>query len=851
MTMFQKLTRFRGFATTASAWMMVVLVFGAVVRAQAQVGAVPVYPAALFSQSAPGTEPVRVFTTDRFVYALDATKDRITVWKKDNFGTVVTNFNGIAAVANDAGLKGDQFLTPRGLAKHPTQNLIAVTDQAGGATQKLRFYAFDETDDTVTFTFLGFYGGLQNPSDVAFFPDGSVVVGGNGYSILKPYVTRLAGASYSALTAVSGNLFPNPLNEGSVDGLWVDPDNDHLFVASGTRHCVYELIDGVLVQTFGTPGISGASGGKLFYPTDACTWRDATLDRKRLLIADMKNNRIAVYDLEFPATPVAFFGGSGGELGKMGSPNSVYALSGTTQIAVADTSNRRIQIFELDSDSDGDPDVTDPFPILADSDGDGLTDIDEINIYHTDPYDPDTDNDGLTDGEEVQLGTDPLNPDTDGDGLTDGDEVLLYGTDPKDVDGDGDGLSDYEEVVVHGTNPWDRDTDGDGLSDGEEVQLGTDPLNPDTDGDGVSDGDEIHGWGDNFASDPLNPDTDGDGLSDGWERYFGTDPLNPDTDDDGFSDGEEIYDYGSDPLDPQSPAFNDIVVIGPDWFLEGTTAALTVKLGSVPTEDMTVNIFGYVPGCIEGDASLVFPAGVHEATLHLQLLDGTVGTTLSFGPTGYSSPSTYSFVVLNLDPVILMAEAATNQVEQGASVQLSALAVDSGPDTLTYTWTFSDGSSPLTGPLVTNVFNVASNVLVTLVVDDGDGGSASTSFFVNVVSTEPSVPPTMEYTAITETTATFRVPTTHRNLDYIVIMSDTLDTDLASWFPWLLLDSATIAATADEGTFSTLPVWPPLGPVDVVVDDQPDGYTYFTFDITQLYGSYDTLFLSVFHADND
>jgi len=35
----------------------------------------------------------------------------------------------------------------------------------------------------------------------------------------------------------------------------------------------------------------------------------------------------------------------------------------------------------------------------------------------------DTDGDGLTDGQEIELGTDPLNPDTDGDGLLDGDEV--------------------------------------------------------------------------------------------------------------------------------------------------------------------------------------------------------------------------------------------------------------------------------------------------------------------------------------------------------------------------------------------------------------------------------------------
>ena len=36
---------------------------------------------------------------------------------------------------------------------------------------------------------------------------------------------------------------------------------------------------------------------------------------------------------------------------------------------------------------------------------------------------PDTDGDGLTDDQEVAIGTDPQNPDTDGDGTNDGDEV--------------------------------------------------------------------------------------------------------------------------------------------------------------------------------------------------------------------------------------------------------------------------------------------------------------------------------------------------------------------------------------------------------------------------------------------
>ena len=106
--------------------------------------------------------------------------------------------------------------------------------------------------------------------------------------------------------------------------------------------------------------------------------------------------------------------------------------------------------------------------------------------YSPNPYKADTDGDGLTDGEEVLIyGTDPLCIDTDGDGLTDGEEVLTYGTDPLRWDTDGDGLSDKFEVEYGGTVVyWDGTTKSGGL----------DPLNPDTSGDGVTDGDAVNGY---------------------------------------------------------------------------------------------------------------------------------------------------------------------------------------------------------------------------------------------------------------------------------------------------------------------------------------------------------------------
>ena len=74
--------------------------------------------------------------------------------------------------------------------------------------------------------------------------------------------------------------------------------------------------------------------------------------------------------------------------------------------------------------------------------------------------------------------------DTDGDGLSDYDEihgVLGYTSDPNKVDTDNDGLSDYDEVrgtFGFVTNPNRRDTDGDRVDDWLEIRYGTDPTDP-------------------------------------------------------------------------------------------------------------------------------------------------------------------------------------------------------------------------------------------------------------------------------------------------------------------------------------------------------------------------------------
>ncbi len=86
--------------------------------------------------------------------------------------------------------------------------------------------------------------------------------------------------------------------------------------------------------------------------------------------------------------------------------------------------------------------------------------------------------------------------DTDGDGLLDAWEVQVFHTDPTKKDTDSDGFADRVEIEK-GFNPLgkgrliDTDTDGDGLVDRLELAFGSDPLNADTDGDTYPDGKEV------------------------------------------------------------------------------------------------------------------------------------------------------------------------------------------------------------------------------------------------------------------------------------------------------------------------------------------------------------------------
>ena len=95
--------------------------------------------------------------------------------------------------------------------------------------------------------------------------------------------------------------------------------------------------------------------------------------------------------------------------------------------------------------------------MASDLDGDGLP-LGWENTYGLNEFSNDAsvdaDTDGLSNLAEYQAQTSPTAADTDADGLSDQQELNVYQTNPLIADGDGDGYSDGEEVA-QGTDPND------------------------------------------------------------------------------------------------------------------------------------------------------------------------------------------------------------------------------------------------------------------------------------------------------------------------------------------------------------------------------------------------------------
>jgi len=293
--------------------------------------------------------------------------------------------------------------------------------------------------------------------------------------------------------------------------------------------------------------------------------------------------------------------------------------------------------------------------LRGDGDGDGIPDADEHRLG-LDPRGAsdgvtDLDGDGLDNAREFRLGTDPRHADTDGDGLSDLREVDVTSTDPRRADTDGDGVGDASDErpltridarlevagaalrgvafavrlrltvdgepasgpleitlglsqdavfasharagrlvagggsstvvleTVDGVAEIDlvassvgsvavaivdsRESDVALSASGGTVEVPVLEAEGDADEDGLSSRRELE-----LGTDPLRADTDDDGLRDGDEMTARTDPLRPDSDGGGASDAREVA-VGFDPLVSSDDPPLEVVV----WTAHADTGA--------------------------------------------------------------------------------------------------------------------------------------------------------------------------------------------------------------------------------------------------------------------------------------
>lgn len=179
------------------------------------------------------------------------------------------------------------------------------------------------------------------------------------------------------------------------------PEGTRLLKTTLTRRTASLADDAVVIYNTGNQHITRYPD---FSVTDVVTWRGTVLER--VVFYDPDNEQ---YQLPYANQYDA------GAFDKVGAFLLISEQAYRAQ---------PLPLSQVDSDSDGLSDLaetntqrfvsdtdTGTSPITSDSDGDGLSDGEEVTVYLTNPTLADSDGDGIDDGAEIAAGSDPLSDD--------------------------------------------------------------------------------------------------------------------------------------------------------------------------------------------------------------------------------------------------------------------------------------------------------------------------------------------------------------------------------------------------------------------------------------------------------
>jgi DNA-binding beta-propeller fold protein YncE len=161
--------------------------------------------------------------------------------------------------------------------------------------------------------------------------------------------TRAGAQNYPYVATIPVPVLAGKTAAAEPQGIAFDTNNKRLLIAEGSNQVV-QVLDGTsfaLLATIGIAGVSGADGGHFSYPGGVA------YDPKRnhIVVADTGNDRVQIIDgTTFGAVgTIGVAGVPGADPTHLSGPVAVAVDSANDRIAVADTGNSRVEIFDAGS----------------------------------------------------------------------------------------------------------------------------------------------------------------------------------------------------------------------------------------------------------------------------------------------------------------------------------------------------------------------------------------------------------------------------------------------------------------------------------------------------------------------